>query len=62
MGVSAVFAAGLLYKALDISEFRAQMLIVGSACISSTMRLVVSITFVRTADETYSLVPVGLWA
>lgn len=35
---------------------------IGSACISSTMRLVVSISFVRTTDETYSLVPVGLWA
>lgn len=45
----------------DIGE-KYQTLTVGSACISSTMRLVVSIAFVRSPDETYTLVPVGLWA
>lgn len=61
VGVSAVFAAGLLYGFL-MSVKVWQILTIGSACISSTMRLVVSISFVRTRDATYSLVPVGLWA
>lgn len=41
-----------------------QILTIGSACISSTMRLTVSIVSVRSTvpDETYGVVPVGLWA
>ncbi len=59
VGVSAVFATGLLYVSrpwcrLGSADF-------GSGCISSIMHLVTSVRSAGNPDKTYYLFPVALW-
>ena len=63
IGVSAVFATGLLYVCCICYERRekGQELTFISGCISSIMHLVTSVASVRSSDKTYYLFPVALW-
>ena len=63
LGVSAVFATGLLYvvhNACKNGRLK-NRLTVTSGCISSIMHLVTSIASARSDDKTYYLFPVAMW-
>ena len=61
IGVSAVFATGLLYVCCVFESKKDQELIFISGCISSIMHLVTSVASARSPDKTYYLFPVALW-
>lgn len=61
IGVSAVFATGLLYVCYVCESKIDQELIFISGCISSIMHLITSVASARSSDKTYYLFPVALW-
>lgn len=61
IGVSAVFATGLLYVCCVYGREKGKELTFSSGCISSIMHLVTSVVSARKSDKTYYLFPVALW-